>query len=183
MSNPSYNFAGAGSGSGTLVKTTSDVQELTIPGLDGNADGGYYIEGVIHVPTLSGGTVFSWRPNGLATNQVARLNSLVAAYASASTMAFTESINLSTAPLCLHVSAWFNAQTTVGGVATWRNIYTRTSFNFNIATTYQTIYHSNANWQETSTNVTSLSVYASTGAHILAGSQLRYWKTAYKWDA
>ena len=64
--------AGGGGGGGlTLIEhklITSDAQDYTFSGLDGNTDGIYEL--ICHfVARSGGGTTFSFQPNGVTTNQ------------------------------------------------------------------------------------------------------------------
>lgn len=168
-----------GDSAGTLiahVTASSNIADLAIPGLDGNTHERYLLEALIHV-SASSGSIFSLRPNGLTTNQVSTISAGIGGYATNADLRFTGALGVA-GPVFVKLRAYIDASTTLGGVARWRTFEYYATAHYNVGTAYQTQYRSSAQWQETSTNLTSLNVIGSVAASILTGSQAMVFKTS-----
>lgn len=157
------------------VSAGSNVTDLEIPGLDGNADGRYYLEGVIHVPA-SVAHVYTFRPNGLTTNLSGVQSDNEGTATTSTDWRIAPSVNEST-PVAITFRAWIGAQTTVGGVATRRTFDCLTLVTHgNSGETYQYSYRCTGVWRETSTNLTSLNLVSSVASGILQGSSIHVYR-------
>lgn len=154
---------------------TADCTDLEIAGLDGDTDGRYYMEGVIHVPA-STAVYYTVRPNGVITNLGGVAwgdagGSLIAGY-----WILCDSIDQA-GPVCLSFQAWINAQASVGGVARQRHFVARTLVTHaNAGLAYQSGYECTGSWRETSTNITSLNIVSSVASKILQGSAVQVYR-------
>lgn len=170
-------------GAPKLYKLSGNAQEFTMSGLDGDAEGGYFIRGMIH---LNGAlSSYALRTNGLTTNQKGAytiVDLAPATNAQVASLQFTGA-NALTAPAIMHFTCEVEARRAVGGVACYRSFRSWSVVHSDAvgANTYR--YHAMGSWRDTTTNLTSLSIYASGGTYLLAGSQLIVHPTSYPFDA
>lgn len=180
------NFAACDFSLGDLLyehKAPANAQEIVMPGLDGDRDGGYIVRGAVHLLAASGGAVYSLRPQGLTTDQTGRWIVEGGGYATVALLQIIGPVNLTPGPIYMDFTTLIEAQRTIGGVASWRRFRTITKLHHNQISPYQLSYEATGNWRETATNLTSLTLYSSVAGSILAGSCLQVFRTARKFPA
>ena len=157
---------------------TAIAQEYTMSGLDGDAEGGYYILGMLYLNGAA--SSYALRTNGLTTNQKGAYTSKDLAPATnvqVATLQFTAADAL-TAPAWMDFECRVTqARRSIGGVASYRTFKVWASVHSAAAGADTYRYEFSGSWRETSTNLTSLSVFASGGSYLLAGSQMIVYPT------
>jgi len=164
--------------SGDLVAQSiaqSDVQDFALTGLDGDRDGEYLVDGIIHMIQNATPSMLTWRPNGVITNMYQRISVEEAPSGTSSEWKVTDSATFAI-PAFLRLRAEFGASRVIGGVATPRWHKTSASAHYGASATAWR-YETGGTWKEVVTNLTSMHLFASAGAYIGQGSVLRAWRT------
>lgn len=159
------------------VTQASNGQTMTISGLSGNTDSEYILHGALLVPTATA-NIISIQPNGLATNQVAKLTSL---FGTAAAKTVWEIANYSAGftgvpVMMLEFEARIRAAKTLNGTAVYASIYGSSHLIGDLANNESYSYQFHGLWDETSTEITSLVINSSVATGILADSEVKIYK-------
>lgn len=173
---------GSGGGlSGVVFRTNSNIQDLALPGFKPGKN--YILDGLIHVP-VSAGALYTFRPNGLTTNQSTRSSADVDPLTNSADMRLhPAAYNLPTGPIQLRFRAWLQTKRVVGGVATWRTMDWTSVVYYNTGPAFQTPNRGTSVWQETATDLTSGNLFCSVPGGILAGSQVIRYELGTEFEA
>lgn len=168
--------AAAGGGGLILIEKqtiTSAVTDVTFSGLDGDTDKVYLLMGRIIVPSGGSNPVFTWQPNGITTNQSSQRM-----YANGGATAADQTSNLwlldGIVATTVSFSVTIHASKVENSVAMIRNHFG----------TFQAIYGAgtiavgtvSGQWNETSTNITSIVVHSSVASKIGNGSTIALYR-------
>jgi len=181
MSGTTLNAAGGGGGGLTLVENktvTSNSTTVTFSGLDGNADGTYFLAG--RIKNNSGGaTFYSWFPNGLTTNLGSEWTADDGGGVGAGSSALVLSRNDSAKPIASSYSQFqivIFAKKDPNSQA-YPLTYKGSGTNWD-GTTFKWNGHIDGIWNETSTNLTSIDVTSADANGIGNGSIISLYKYA-----
>ena len=142
--------------------------------LDGNADGTYYMTGWFTNPA-AGNAIYSWEPNSISANQFtirsAFTNNTARVQATSTTLRFAISISGTDAMFW----STFYARATDGTTARNRYFESR-AISVNTAGSSLNAGEQYGQWNDSTTNVTSLRVNSSVAGSIGIGSEMSIWK-------
>ena len=166
--------AGGGSGAWTLVEKkliTSNSTDVTFSGLDGNTDQVYFLVG--RIKNASGATaLYSWQPNGVTTNQTYQRLLVTGTSTPAASTGSVLAIHALNSGVNGVVQYTIHASDNPNSQATTR-YYQGISFD-----TTPALKNYAGNWNESSTNITSIVIHSDQSNGLGNGTELVLYKLA-----